>query len=132
MFLAVDGDNVGSRLEYFAITNNVVALKVFSATFNSSMVWFEKQLKESFNAEITFSGGDNLLARLNKDFPLESLEELRRQFFAKSESTLSMGMGETPQQAYLALKLAKTNGKNSIRQFQEIANEQNIVATGSK
>ena len=30
MFLAVDGDNVGSRLEYFAITNNVAELKIFS------------------------------------------------------------------------------------------------------
>lgn len=121
-FIAVDGDNVGSPLEYFAITNNVEALKAFSQKFNSTMDWFEKELVNSFNARIVFCGGDNLLASAFSDkFIKESLEGLRLEFFKRSDSTLSIGLGESPQQAYLALKLAKTSGKNVIREFKELS-----------
>lgn len=121
-FIAVDGDNVGSHLEYFAITNNVEALKTFSQKFNSAMDWFEKELVNSFNVKVVFYGGDNLLASVSLDkFEKEILEKLRFEFFKRSDSTLSIGLGESPQQAYLALKLAKTNGKNAIREFSELS-----------
>ncbi|HRJ76841.1 MAG TPA: hypothetical protein PLX90_12650, partial [Anaerolineales bacterium] len=55
-------------------------------------------------------------------FAKDSLEGLRLEFFRRSKSTLSIGLGESPQQAYLALKLAKTNGKNVIREFRELSN----------
>lgn len=121
-FIAVDGDNVGSHLEYFAITNNVEALKAFSQKFNSAMDWFEKELVNSFDVKVVFYGGDNLLASVFLDkFEKEILEKLRFEFFKRSDSTLSIGLGESPQQAYLALKLAKTNGKNAIREFSELS-----------
>lgn len=121
-FIAVDGDNVGSHLEYFAITNNVEALKAFSQKFNSAMDWFEKELVKCFNVSVVFYGGDNLLASTYSDkFEKELLEGLRLEFFKRSDSTLSIGLGESPQQAYLALKLAKTNGKNAIREFSELS-----------
>jgi GTP cyclohydrolase III len=121
-FIAVDGDNVGSHLEYFAITNNVEALKAFSQKFNSAMDWFEKELVNSFDVKVVFYGGDNLLASVSLDkFEKEILEKLRFEFFKRSDSTLSIGLGESPQQAYLALKLAKTNGKNAIREFSELS-----------
>lgn len=120
-FIAVDGDNVGSHLEYFAITNNVDALRSFSTKFNTAMSWFEQELTTRFTATVVFYGGDNLLASVSSDkFTLESLERLRTEFATRAESTLSIGLGGNPQQAYLALKLAKTNGKNAIRQFKEL------------
>jgi len=122
-FIAIDGDNVGSHLEYFAITNNIEALKAFSAKFNSAMDWFEQELVKYFDAKVIFYGGDNLLASVSSDrFAKDSLEGLRLEFFRRSKSTLSIGLGESPQQAYLALKLAKTNGKNVIREFRELSN----------
>src|SRR6266540_1906226 len=86
IYVAADGDNVGSRLEYLVITNNIEALKEFSTKFNAAMEWFENELEVCFSASMVFFGGD------------------------------------TPQQAYLALKLAKTNGKNVIREFRELSN----------
>lgn len=122
-FIAVDGDNVGSHLEYFAITNNVDELKKFSSKFNTAMDWFEKELTTNFDAKVIFYGGDNLLATATSEkFTLDSLERLRLEFARHTESTLSIGLGETPQQAYLALKLAKTSGKNIIRNFNELSN----------
>jgi len=122
-FVAVDGDNVGSHLEYFAITNNVDALMGFSTKFNMAMDWLVGELINGFKARIIFMGGDNLLAKvLINQSGLELLEQLRNEFAKQAESTLSMGIGETPQQAYLALKLAKTGGKNVIKQYKELSN----------
>lgn len=122
-YIAVDGDNVGSHLEYFAITNKVDALRNFSKKFNSAMDWFKKELVKSFDADVVFYGGDNLLASTSSEmFAVELLDGLRVEFSKHTESTLSIGLGETPQQAYLALKLAKTNGKNAIREFRELLN----------
>jgi GTP cyclohydrolase III len=86
------------------------------------MDWFEKELVNSFDVKVVFYGGDNLLASVSLDkFEKEILEKLRFEFFKRSDSTLSIGLGESPQQAYLALKLAKTNGKNAIREFSELS-----------
>src|SRR6266498_3849452 len=123
IYVAADGDNVGSRLEYLVITNNIEALKEFSTKFNAAMEWFENELEVCFSASMVFFGGDNLLASITSNkFARESLERLRFEFSKRAQSTLSIGIGDTPQQAYLALKLAKTNGKNVIREFRELSN----------
>jgi len=120
--LAVDGDDVGHRLEYFILVNKREALTEFSSTFQTAMDWLESKLVSDFGATIIFSGGDNLLAVLRVDNPsIEVFEALRAEFAERAHSTLSMGLGENLQQAYFALKLAKTSGKNCIRQFKELA-----------
>ncbi len=121
MYLAVDGDDVGHRLEYLMLLNEREAITKFSKTFQSAMVWLENKLVHDFGATIIFSGGDNLLACLNA-LPAEAIEVLRTEFAERANSTLSVGLGENTRQAYFALKLAKTSGKNCIRQFKELAN----------
>jgi GTP cyclohydrolase III len=120
LYIAVDGDNVGSKLEHLTIMNDMATLEVFSEEFNSSMIWFKNQLVQNFDAKIIFYGGDNLLAVVHTEsFSLEALEFLRSEFATKTGSTLSIGIGDVPRKAYLALKLAKTGGKNVIRYLQE-------------
>ncbi|WP_414548916.1 mCpol domain-containing protein [Anabaena sp. CCY 0017] len=123
MFLAVDGDDVGHRLEYFMLVNDSEALVEFSKIFQSAMNWLEIKLVSDFGAKLIFNGGDNLLASIPVDnSSLEVLEKLRAEFAEQARSTLSIGLGESPRQAYFALKLAKTSGKNCIRRFQELVN----------
>ena len=121
MYLAIDGDDVGHRLEYLMLVNEREAITKFSKTFQGAMIWLENKLVHDFDAIIIFSGGDNLLACLN-NLPAEAIEVLRTEFAERANSTLSVGLGENPRQAYFALKLAKTSGKNCIRQFKELAN----------
>lgn len=121
IYLAVDGDDVGHRLEYLMLMNEREAITKFSKTFLEAMIWLENKLVKDFDALIVFTGGDNLLASLN-DLPTEVIEALRSEFAKRSNTTLSIGLGENPRQAYFALKLAKTSGKNCIRHFKELAN----------
>jgi GTP cyclohydrolase III len=123
LYLAVDGDDVGHRLEYLMLMNNRESIIEFSKTFQRAMDWLENKLVTDFEAEIIFNGGDNLLACLPLDYlSSKALEELRNSFAEKATSTLSAGLGDSPRQAYFALKLAKTSGKNCVRRFQEFIN----------
>lgn len=122
IYLAVDGDDIGHRLEYFMLVNERESLNQFSTTFQSSMDWLVEKLTHELEATIIFSGGDNLLAVMNiENLPIELIENIRTDFAIKSQCTLSVGLGYTIRQAYFALKLAKASGKNCIRNFKEFA-----------
>src|SRR5689334_21705937 len=113
LYVAVDGDDVGRRLEYFMLVNDRETLNSFSSSYGVAMNWLETELINQFGATIIFSGGDNLLASIQvNDKSVESLERLRVKFAERSKSTLSVGLGNNLQQAYFALKLAKASGKN--------------------
>jgi GTP cyclohydrolase III len=123
-YLAIDGDDVGRQLEYLILMNKREAVFEFSNTFKNAMNWLEARLVASFEAEIVFTGGDNLLACFSADkMTSKDFEEIREQFAKKSASTLSIGIGKSPRQAYFALKLAKTSGKDCVRHFQELTDD---------
>lgn len=121
LFFAVDGDDVGRRLEYYMLLNDSHSLTSFSNAYKSAMNWLEEELVNKFGATVLFSGGDNLLACVRKEEDsMKKFEELRINFSKKSESTISAGLGLSLQEAYFALKLAKATGKNRICDFQEL------------
>jgi GTP cyclohydrolase III len=123
LYLAIDGDDVGHRLEYFMLTENRESLEEFSTMFESAMSWLKDTLIRDFGAVIVFSGGDNLLASIGSNTRTgDELEKLRTAFAERARTTLSMGLGESLHEAYFALKLAKTSGKNRIHRFREFSN----------
>lgn len=123
-YIVVDGDDVGSRLEYFMLTNQPQSLKAFAVCFEASFEWFVETLVSQLAATIIFSGGDNLLAVVQDEKQLtEELERLRDDFTRRTKHTLSIGLGRNANEAYFALKLAKASGKNRICRFSGVANE---------
>lgn len=120
-YFAADGDDVGHRLEYFMLRNESAKIIDFSKIFHEAMFWLEHELVKSFNAEIIFTGGDNILAlaRSEEDF-YSVIESIRSEFQKRADSTLSIGLGKTPREAYFALKLAKTSGKNCVCHFRDL------------
>lgn len=123
LFLAADGDDVGRKIELFIVTNQMDMLSDFFCSFQSAMSWLSERLKDEFNANIIFNGGDNLLAVLQvDDQQIKKLEDLRIDFSSRSKATLSFGIGINPRQAYFALKLAKACGKDRTEIFQEYVN----------
>lgn len=120
IYLALDGDGVGYRLEHFTIMNDTDSLTAFSTKFQVAMDWLAGSLIEDFDGQIIFSGGDNLLAKLKlSGDSFKHIDVIRKEFHARSGSTLSMGIGNSPQRAYFALKLAKASGKDCLKRFEE-------------
>lgn len=124
LYLAADGDDVGRKIEFFIVMNQIHQLSDFSDDYQAAMVWFSEKLSNDFGAKIIFKAGDSLLASSRlEEFSIHSLERLRIEFSNISNATISFGIGDSPRQAYFALKLAKASGKNRIEIFQEYRND---------
>lgn len=122
-FLAADGDDVGRKIEFLIVSNQVESLALFFTNFHDAMFWLSEVLENNFDAKIIFSGGDSLLAELKgESFQVKKLDDLRSEFHDRSKATISFGLGFNPRQAYFALKLAKASGKNRSEVFQEYVN----------
>jgi GTP cyclohydrolase III len=121
LYIAIDGDDIGRKLEYYTVANQMENLSMFFNAYKTSMTWLEKELILNLNAEIIINGGDSLLAFCykNETQVFDELEEIRNEFFQLSKTTLSVGLGSVPRQAYFALKLAKASGKDRIEIFRE-------------
>jgi GTP cyclohydrolase III len=121
-YIAIDGDNVGQKIEYFIVTNQAQELAAFSRKYCKTMVWLETTLRANLNADIVFMGGDSLLALCSNIslVPINELELIKSQFSQLSEMTFSAGIGSSLRQAYFALKLAKAKGRDRIELFKEL------------
>lgn len=120
LYFAADGDDVGRKIEFFIVMEQMDQLSYFFNNFQAAMIWFADKLSKEFDAKIIFNGGDSLLASLSvSELLIDDLENLRIEFSNLSCATISFGIGNSPRQAYFALKLAKASGKNRIEIFQE-------------
>jgi hypothetical protein len=113
-FLALDGDDVGRQLELYMLTNDIESLRAFSKAFDSTVNVLVASISEMRGAELIMSGGDSILIKLRDEKALDSVLETISSLVNGDEFTFSGGYADTMQGAYLALKLAKSSGKNRI------------------
>ena len=103
MFLAYDGDKVGRKLESLLIDNDVYKIKNFANEVWDALHTLEQQLLDK-NCEIIFASGDSIFAKSNEKFDVEQIIRIY------GDVTFSLGVGNTPLEAMLALKKAKSQG----------------------
>jgi GTP cyclohydrolase III len=111
LFLAVDGDKVGSRLEALIVAEELERVASFSLDVVKAIRKMT-ELIEQKHGILVFAGGDNLLATFDevesRDLDVEELGcALMRIFLEATNCTISIGIGCRPRDAFLALKLAK-------------------------
>ena len=120
IFVAIDGDDIGSKTEYYMLTDQLDSLRTFSESFEASFRWLQNTLENEMNAYIIFSGGDNLLAKIESYARFkDDLKLVMARFQEQSGCSLSIGLGTNTTEAYLSLKLAKVSGKNRVCQYGE-------------
>jgi hypothetical protein len=113
-FLALDGDDIGRQLELYMLTNDIGSLRAFAKAFNSTVDILVASISEICGAELILSGGDSILIKLTNEEALGTALKTINSLTSGSEFTFSGGYADTMQGAYLALKLAKSSGKNRI------------------
>lgn len=108
VFIAVDGDDVGNRLEYLILEGNENGLREYSARVATA---FDKlsQLFRRCGASVLVQGGDTLLARAH-DLAPDRIAQILRECLVP----VSAGIGSTLPSAYLALRYAKSAGKGRL------------------
>lgn len=99
-FYALDGDSVGRRLEYLVMNNDEDKIVEYSKKISCAVNDVVSALEKA-GCSIIFFGGDSVLAK--SSLPID-IEIIPRKF---NGTTFSLGVGNTPLMAMLALKKAK-------------------------
>jgi GTP cyclohydrolase III len=122
MYISVDGDNIGSSLENLIILEKSNELRDFSQDI---FLFFEAIKKELIHcgAEIIFHGGDSILAKTDDIDSVSIIDKVfsESQNYVERRISVSVGLGESMLEAYLALKAAKTSGKCCWIKYPELS-----------
>lgn len=107
-FIYIDGDNIGLKIEQSFLNNDEEKLSeinhiVINAVKNISTYLITKK------QEIIFSGADGIISKGNNINLSELLKVVRD---ADTNLTFSIGIGNTLNDSYIALRYAKSYNKN--------------------
>lgn len=116
VYYGLDGDNTGQVLEeLFLFAKKETHFKKISRSITQAIAQIRKKIVEKSGKDaIIFEAGDDLLFR--GTFSRSELEEFQSIYNSVTSGlTCSIGYGNSFQEVYLAMKLAKTvPGKNAI------------------
>jgi GTP cyclohydrolase III len=115
MFIYLDGDDVGSRLELLLLDGKLDEAIRFSELVTEAMFELRKSFEQVAGLNISLFGGDDLIA----EFCVASLSaiavnQFRRNFESKCGVTISAGVGTLVEDALANLRRAKLSGKNRL------------------
>lgn len=107
MFLAYDGDKIGRKLEKLLIDNDEELIELFAIDVQKALVSLENSLRQR-GCKIIFASGDSVLAKSSSEI---DFDKIQRRY---GEITFSLGIGQSPLEAMLALKKAKSTGFGEV------------------
>lgn len=119
-FVALDGDQVGRRIEQLILRGNLTELSTYSRSILEAINLLESLILQA-GGTVYMIGGDNLLAEVsNIDLFISNFMSIRENLVC----SFCVGIGTDPLKAYLALKFAKSSSPKTIVKTQEL--EKNI------
>ncbi|MCP2261328.1 hypothetical protein LX15_005049 [Streptoalloteichus tenebrarius] len=110
----VDGDDIGSGMERKLLEGDLSSATAYSEKFGSAFDRLLRRVQEVPGVDLISSGGDSAIF----GFPRASLaafEDAVEVFRSTHDVGMSCGYGRDCQKAFVALRLAKTSGKNVTR-----------------
>lgn len=114
VYIGLDGDSIGREIERNIINNNLQELRIFSYCITNAIEKI-RNLVESKSGDVIFCGGDSILfsGRFDEKFAQNIIDI----FSNETKRTASVGIGNSPHETYLGLKLAKSYGGNRFVYF---------------
>lgn len=114
IYIGLDGDSIGREIERNIISDDLEELRKFSQKVTTAIEKV-KELVELENGDVIFYGGDSIL--FSGDFDEGFASIILELFKNETGRTASIGIGESPHETYLGLKLAKSYGGNRFVYF---------------
>jgi GTP cyclohydrolase III len=115
-FVALDGDQVGRRIEQLILSAKLSELSSYSQSVVDAIKTLESILLKA-GGKVYMTGGDNLLAEVTDiNFFLSNFISIRDELVC----SFCVGIGTDPIKAYLALKFAKSCASRTIVQAEEL------------
>jgi hypothetical protein len=115
IYIRIDCDNVGDKIEFALYNNDPKAAQEISDSIKTNIKWLIESINQISIGKVLLVGSDDILFETNEEFfNVEKLENLKQEFFIKTNITLSIGIGFSIVDALTNLKIAKISGKNKI------------------
>lgn len=109
MYAYIDGDDIGLKIENSFMQNDEVRLKYVNELVKETVNTINLEL-ESKGFTLIFGGADGIICK-KEDINIEELLNYLRKV-TKEQLTFSIGVGMSLRDAFLALRYAKSSGKN--------------------
>ena len=105
MFIAIDGNSTGRKIEKLIFTNELTKLAQFSEMIQCKIEAMRKTIVH-YSGNVIMIGGDNILAEI----PVSSYRELLNELepLTLEDYSFSVSISTSVQGAYLGLKYAKS------------------------
>ena len=110
IYVALDGDDVGDSIRRYFLENDEENV----ARKSKEVVEITKKISnylEDSNFKIIFCAGDDILSK-GESIAIADFSKFRVQF--ENTCTFSVGISDTLERTYIALRYAKSIGKNKI------------------
>jgi hypothetical protein len=108
MYAYIDGDDIGLKIENSFMNNDEISLKSINNKVKDYVEDITRYLISN-KYTIIFSGADGIICKAEKI----NIEDMLRFIQGRNGFlTFSIGVGESLRDSYLALRYAKSNGKN--------------------
>jgi len=108
IYAYIDGDDIGLKIEMSFLNSDEESLRYINGCVKKSISLIEEYLLKC-GAEIIFSGADGVICKSERLNLKDVFFFLRN---VSSDINFSIGGGNTLKDSYIALRFAKSNGKN--------------------
>jgi hypothetical protein len=116
LFVLGDADQVRRRIEALLFAGNLEELGRLSRKIGDAIQAFGARAQSSMKAHVVFAGGDELLFLVSSSLYSEAtVYELISEFQLATSLSISVGVGNSAEEAYLNLARAKAMGPGSLR-----------------
>lgn len=115
MFIYLDGDDVGSRLELLLLDGKLEEATAFSKRVAEAMAKLRESLEQIPSLRTHLFGGDDLIAEFQaSSLSPGEIDRFRKDFESRCGVTISAGAGAGIEEALANLRRAKLSGKNRL------------------
>jgi len=115
MYAYIDGDDIGLKIETSFMDNDEECLRGINELVKETVKKITDKL-ETLEYKIIFAGADGIICKKEEMDIQKILDYIRGQC---DELQFSIGVGMNLRDAYLALRYAKSNGKNIAVIYEE-------------
>ena len=110
LYVLLDGDRVGEKIDGHYLRNDVHDLYLFARELDDAVARLAASIR-GIGGTIYLAGGDNVLGTVED---LDAFLALYDSSRPRLPVPFSVGIGEDARQAHLALKVAKANGYGTV------------------
>lgn len=108
IYAYIDGDDIGLKIENSFMNNDEDGLKNINNMVKDAVDTINNHLQQ-LGYELIFGGADGIICK-GEDININELMNYVRN--VRKELNFSIGLGMTLKDSYIALRYAKSNGKN--------------------